>query len=81
MIEFADCQDIRKMAVIKEIDCPKCGAKGGIEVFERDSLTMGESICDQCGYTIPEGVALEAYLEQLQQEFAKKQGENVTGSI
>ena len=27
MIVFADCQDIRKMAVIKEIDCPKCGAK------------------------------------------------------
>ena len=27
MIAFADCQDIRKMAVIKEIDCPKCGAK------------------------------------------------------
>ena len=22
MIEFADCQDIRKMAVIEEMDCP-----------------------------------------------------------
>ena len=46
MIVFADCQDIRKMAVIKEIDCPKCGAKNGIEVFERDSQTIGDSVCE-----------------------------------
>ena len=47
MIAFADCQDVRKMAVIKEIDCPKCGAKAGIEVFERDNLTIGESVCER----------------------------------
>ena len=73
MIEFADCQDIRKMAVIEEMDCPRCGAKDGIEVFERDSLTVGESICDQCGSTIPEGVPLQLYLEQI------KQGDKETG--
>ena len=65
MIAFADCQDIRKMAVIKEIDCPKCGAKKGIEVFERDNQTIGDSVCDQCGFTIPEGVVLELYLDEL----------------
>ena len=62
MIQFSDCQDIRKMAVIKEIDCPQCREKDGIEVFERDGLTMGDSVCDKCGYTIPEGVILENYL-------------------
>lgn len=61
MIAFADCQDIRKMAVIKEINCLKCGAKDGIEVFERDSQPIGDSVCDQCGFTIPEGVTLEFY--------------------
>ena len=65
MIMFADCQDVRKMAVIKEIDCPECGAKDGIEVFERDGQTIGDSVCDQCGFTIPEGVALELYLDEL----------------
>ena len=64
MIVFADCQDIRKMAVIKEIDCPKCGAKDGLE---RDSQTIGDSVCDQCGFTIPEGVVLESYLDELKQ--------------
>ena len=65
MIAFADCQDIRKMAVIKEIDCPGSGAKKGIEVFERDNQTIGDSVCDQCGFTIPEGVVLELYLDEL----------------
>lgn len=68
MIAFADCQDIRKMAVIKEINCPKCGAKDGIEVFERDSQTIGDSVCDQCGFTIPEGVTLELYLDELKKQ-------------
>ena len=27
MIAFADCQDIRKMTVIKEIDCPNAEQK------------------------------------------------------
>ena len=61
MIAFADCQDIRKMTVIKEIDCPK----DGIEVFERDGQTIGDSVCDQCGFTIPEGVVPELYLDEL----------------
>lgn len=68
MIAFADCQDIRKMTVIKEIDCPKCGAKNGIEVFERDGQTIGDSVCDQCGFTIPEGVVPELYLEEIEQK-------------
>ncbi|HIZ22252.1 MAG TPA: hypothetical protein IAA21_05570 [Candidatus Blautia faecigallinarum] len=71
MIIFADCQDIRKMAVIKEIDCPKCGAKNGIEVFERDSQTIGDSVCDQCEFTIPEGVVLEVYLDGLYEKDKK----------
>ena len=65
MIVFADCQDIRKMTVIKEIDCPKCGAKDGIEVFERDNQTIGDSACDQCGFTIPTQHPLESYLDDL----------------
>lgn len=65
MIAFADCQDVRRMAVIREIDCPKCGAKDGIEVIERDGRTVGDSVCDFCGYTVPEDTVLELYLEQL----------------
>ena len=53
------------MAVTKEIDCPGCGAKKGIEVFVRDNQTIGDSVCDQCGFTIPEGVVLELYLDEL----------------
>ena len=53
---------------IKEIDCPKCGAKDGIEVFERDGQTIGDSVCDQCGFTIPEGVVPELYLEEIEQK-------------
>ena len=56
------------MAVFKEIDCPKCGAKESIEVIERDNLTTGDSVCDQCGFTIPEGVVLERYLDELKQK-------------
>ena len=66
MIAFADCQDIRKMTVIKDIDCPRCGAKDGIEVVERDGQTIGDSVCEQCGFTIPEGVAPELYLKEIE---------------
>lgn len=68
MIEFADCQDIRKMPIIQEIDCPRCNAADGIEVISRDNLTVGESICDRCGFIIPEGVELELYLKHLKQK-------------
>ena len=49
--------------MIKEMACPECGAGDGIEVFERDGLTGGDSGCSRCGFTIPEGVALEDYLK------------------
>ena len=68
MIAFADCQDIRKMTVIKEIDCPKCGAKNGIEVFERDGQTIGDSVCDQCGFRVAQAVVPELYLEEVEQK-------------
>ena len=38
-----------------------------LKVFERDSQTIGDSVCDQCGFTIPEGVVLESYLDELKQ--------------
>ena len=46
----------------------RCGAKDGIEVFERDGQTIGDSVCDQCGFTIPEGVVPELYLEEIEQK-------------
>ena len=49
---FSGCQDARNMISIVEIKCPKCGAD--IEVFVRDGKTVGDSVCDQCGYTIKE---------------------------
>ena len=52
------------MVGIHEVDCPRCGKKEGIEVFDRDSLTISDSVCSGCGYTIPEGVVLEKYLEE-----------------
>lgn len=51
--------------MIKEMACPECGAGDGIEVFERDGLTVGDSVCSLCGFTIPEGVGLEDYLKNL----------------
>ena len=55
------------MAVIKEIDCPACGAESGIEIIEQDGMTVGDSVCDSCGFTIPEGVSPEKYLERTAQ--------------
>ena len=57
------CQETRGMTTIEEIDCPKCG--GVIEVFIRDGQTVGESICDQCGFAIPGDVYLSLYLEEV----------------
>ena len=54
--------------MIKEMACPECGAGDGIEVFERDGLTVGDSVCCQCGFTIPEGVGLEECVSTEQSE-------------
>lgn len=61
MAVFAACWDVRNMTSISEIDCPKCGAREGIEVFERDGLTVGESRCEKCGFEIPADVHLEEF--------------------
>lgn len=52
MSVFSGCQDARNITSIEEIKCPKCGAD--IEVFVRDEKMVGDSVCDQCGYTIKE---------------------------
>lgn len=49
---FSGCMDARSMTSIKEVKCPKCSAD--IEVFVRDGKTVGESVCDNCGYMIKE---------------------------
>ena len=59
MSEFVNCQDVVNMVGILEVDCPKCGAKGGIELFQRDGRVAEDGICDQCGYVIPEGTMLD----------------------
>lgn len=59
-IEFANCQDIRNQKQILELDCPKCREPGGIEVFVKDGVTVGDSECTACGYILPEGTELEA---------------------
>lgn len=63
MSVFADCQDERNKKTIMEIDCPKCQEENALEVFIKDGVTVGESICTSCGYVIPEGVHLEQFLE------------------
>lgn len=63
MSVFADCQDERNKKTIMEIDCPKCQEEEALEVFIKDGVTVGESICTSCGYVIPEGVHLEQFLE------------------
>ena len=52
MSVFLGCQDARNRTSIEEMKCPKCGAE--IEVFIRDGKTVGDSVCEQCGYTIKE---------------------------
>lgn len=59
MSVFAGCQDARNMTSIKEVQCPKC--KEVIEAFERDGHTVGDSVCETCGYVIPEGVHIAEY--------------------
>ncbi len=52
------CHDARDMKEIDEIMCPKCHTEGGIEMFVKDGYTFGESICDECGYTIESGTSV-----------------------
>jgi len=61
---FADCQDVRNMKTIQEIDCPSCGTTKGIEVFLKDGYVVGDSVCDCCSFTIPDGVHLEEFIEK-----------------
>ena len=63
MSVFADCQDERNKKEIMEICCPECQEEDGLEVFLKDGVTVGESICNSCGYAIPEGVHLEQFLK------------------
>ena len=64
MSVFAGCMDARNMIRIKEIDCPSCEKANGIEIYEKDGLTVGESSCIQCGYFIPDGVHLMKFIEE-----------------
>ena len=61
---FSGCMDARSMTSIKEVKCPKCSAD--IEVFVRDGKTVGDSVCDNCGYMIKENLELYCVIEQLQ---------------
>ncbi len=58
---FSDCQEARNMKTIMEITCPKCGEEDSIEVVLKEGATVGESVCAQCGYVIPEGTHPEQY--------------------
>ena len=49
---FSGCTEARNMISIKEVKCPKCSAD--IKVFVRDGKTVGDIVCDNCGYTIKE---------------------------
>ncbi len=55
---LAGCHDAREMKEIEEIECPRCHKESGIEVFLIDEYTLGDSVCDACGYTIEEGTPL-----------------------
>ncbi|KIR01858.1 hypothetical protein P261_00672 [Lachnospiraceae bacterium TWA4] len=56
MSEYSSaCEQARTMKSFEDIDCPKCHAHEAIEAVIMDGLTVGDSICDECGYVIPEG--------------------------
>ena len=63
---LSGCQEARGMTTIEEIDCPRCG--GVIEVFERDGLTVGDSVCEQCGCVIPGTYICPCILRRYQSE-------------
>ena len=54
---FSGCTDARNMISIKEVKCPKCNAD--IEVFVRDGKIVGDSVCDNCGYTINDNLTVQ----------------------
>ena len=56
---FSGCMDARNMISIKEVKCPKCNAD--IEVFVRDGKIVGDSVCDNCGYTIKENQTVQLW--------------------
>ncbi len=58
------CHDARDMKEIEEMMCPKCHKENGIEMFLKDGYTLGESICDHCGYTIPEGTPIAVVMKK-----------------
>lgn len=64
MAALTDCQEARNMKTIMEIECPKCHEEDGIEVIVKDGATVGESVCAECGYVIPEGTHLEEFSEE-----------------
>lgn len=55
MSVLSGCQDARHMKTIEEIDCPRCHVQETIEVILQDGASIGDSICDSCGYVLPEG--------------------------
>ncbi len=55
---LSGCHDAREMKEIRELTCPKCHAVDGIEIISKDGVTIGDSICDVCGYVIEEGTLL-----------------------
>ncbi|MGI6006446.1 MAG: hypothetical protein ACOX8E_03015 [Ruminococcus sp.] len=64
MSVLTGCEDARNMKKIEEITCPGCHKEGGIEVILKEGCTVGDSVCDACGYVIPEGTNLEEYLHE-----------------
>lgn len=50
---LSGCHNTRNMIHIKEIECPRCGSE--IELFIKDTFTVTDSKCDECGYTITDG--------------------------
>lgn len=57
MSTLLGCHDARNMTSIQEIACPSCGYD--IEVFVKDGVSVGDSVCEKCGYKVSEGSHLE----------------------
>ncbi len=61
---LAGCHYAREMIEIEEIECPKCHKQDGMEMFVKDNITVGDSICDACGYTIDDGTRVGNKVKQ-----------------